>query len=73
MRGHQQQQQQQGLQLLDNEIEFNEQLIEEREKEIQGSEQGITELNEIFKDLATIVMEQGSQIGRSFMGHANNR
>jgi t-SNARE complex subunit (syntaxin) len=65
--GHQhlqQLQQQQGIQLLDNaEIEFNEQLIEEREQEIQGIEQGITELNEIFKDLATIVVEQGSQLG----------
>jgi t-SNARE complex subunit (syntaxin) len=62
----QQVQQQQGIQLLDNsEIEFNEQLIEEREQEIQGIEQGITELNEIFKDLATIVVEQGSQLGIS--------
>jgi syntaxin 7 len=61
---HQQEQQQQRLHLLDNsEIEFNEQLIEEREHEIQGIEQGITELNEIFKDLATIVTEQGSMLG----------
>jgi syntaxin 7 len=60
----QQQQQQQRLHLLDNsEIEFNEQLIEEREQEIQGIEQGITELNEIFKDLATIVTEQGTMLG----------
>ena len=61
---HQQEQEQQRLHLLDNsEIEFNEQLIEEREHEIQGIEQGITELNEIFKDLATIVTEQGSMLG----------
>jgi syntaxin 7 len=62
---HQQlQEQQQGIQLLDNaEIEFNEQLIEEREQEIQGIEQGILELNEIFRDLATIVVEQGSALG----------
>ena len=59
-----QEQQQQRLHLLNNsEIEFNEQLIEEREQEIQGIEQGITELNEIFKDLATIVTEQGSMLG----------
>jgi syntaxin 7 len=59
-----QQQQQRRLHLLDNsEIEYNEQLIEEREHEIQGIEQGITELNEIFKDLATIVTEQGSMLG----------
>jgi t-SNARE complex subunit (syntaxin) len=57
-------QQQQGIQLLDNsEIEFNEQLIEEREVEIQGIQEGIMELNEIFRDLATIVVEQGSAIG----------
>ena len=60
----QSQQQQQGLQLLDNaEMEFNEQLIEERELEIQGIEQGILELNEIFRDLGTIVTEQGTQLG----------
>jgi syntaxin 7 len=60
----QQTQQQQRLHLLDNsDIEFNEQLIEEREQEIQGIEQGITELNEIFKDLATIVTEQGTMLG----------
>ena len=57
--------QQQRMQLLDNsEITFNEQLIEERETEIQGIEHGIQELNEIFRDLATIVVEQGTLIGR---------
>jgi len=60
----QQQQQRQELQVLDNsEIEFNEQLIAEREEEIQGIEQGILELNEIFRDLGTIVTEQGSLLG----------
>ncbi|ORX86943.1 t-SNARE [Basidiobolus meristosporus CBS 931.73] len=53
---------QQRLQLesLDNEIEFNENLIAERETEIREIEQGITELNEIFRDLGTIVNEQQS-------------
>jgi len=60
----QQQQQQQSSQLLhDSEVEFNEQLIAEREEEIQGIEQGILELNEIFRDLGTIVTQQGSLIG----------
>ena len=71
----QQQQGQQGIQLLDNaEIEFNEQLIEEREQEIQGIEQGIIELNEIFRDLGSIVTEQGSLIGLSplFVGSNTN-
>jgi hypothetical protein len=56
--------QQERMQLMDNsEMVFNDQLIEERETEIQGIEQGILELNEIFRDLATIVTEQGTLIG----------
>src|SRR5579862_5803073 len=59
-----QEQQQQRIHLLDDsEIAFNEQMIEEREQEIQGIEQGILELNEIFRDLGTIVTEQGAKIG----------
>jgi len=57
-------QDQQRVHLLDNsEIAFNEQLIEERETEIQGIEQGIVELNEIFRDLGNIVTEQGYLLG----------
>ena len=59
--------QHQEIQLLSNsEVAFNEQLIEEREQEIQGIEQGIVELNEIFRDLGTIVTEQGSLLGLPF-------
>ena len=50
------------IQALDNEIEYNEVLITEREGEIQGIEQGITELNEIFRDLGMLVNEQESGI-----------
>lgn len=50
------------LQALDNEIEYNEVMITEREGEIQGIEQGITELNEIFRDLGMLVNEQESGI-----------
>jgi hypothetical protein len=50
------------LQALDNEIEYNEALITEREGEIQEIEHGITELNEIFRDLGTLVNEQESGI-----------
>jgi syntaxin 7 len=50
------------IEALDNEIEFNETLISEREGEIQGIEQGITELNEIFRDLGMLVNEQESGI-----------
>ncbi|KAK1320104.1 Syntaxin-23 [Acorus calamus] len=45
--------------LLDNEIVFNEAIIEEREQGIQEIEQQIGEVNEIFKDLAVLVHEQG--------------
>lgn len=52
--------------LPDSEIEFREQLIQEREGEIEQIEQGITELNQIFKDLAVMVNEQGSLIGKIY-------
>ncbi|CEP10506.1 hypothetical protein [Parasitella parasitica] len=58
------------IEALDNEIEYNETLISEREGEIQGIEQGITELNEIFRDLGMLVNEQESGI-REYI-RANN-
>ena len=51
--------------LLDNEISFNEAIIEEREQGIQEVQQQIGEVNEIFKDLAVLVHEQGTMIGKS--------
>ncbi|KAJ2018023.1 hypothetical protein GGI06_002786, partial [Coemansia sp. S85] len=48
------------LGVLDNDVEYNEALINERESEINDIEQGIVELNEIFRDLGTIVTEQQS-------------
>ncbi|KAI8144845.1 t-SNARE [Fennellomyces sp. T-0311] len=59
------------IQALDNEIEYNEVLITEREGEIQGIEQGITELNEIFRDLGMLVNEQESGI-QSIYGNVLN-
>ncbi|KAI8100145.1 t-SNARE [Halteromyces radiatus] len=59
------------LQALDNEIEYNEVLITEREGEIQGIEQGISELNEIFRDLGMLVNEQDSGI-QSIYGNVIN-
>ncbi|OIV94444.1 hypothetical protein TanjilG_25506 [Lupinus angustifolius] len=47
---------------LDNEIAFNEAIIEEREQGIQEIHQQIGEVNEIFKDLAVLVHEQGTMI-----------
>ncbi|KAI4303332.1 hypothetical protein MLD38_038977 [Melastoma candidum] len=48
--------------LLDNEISFNEAIIEEREQGIQEIQNQIGEVNEIFKDLAVLVNEQGTMI-----------
>jgi t-SNARE complex subunit (syntaxin) len=45
------------------ELEFQETLIAEREAEIREIESGIHELNDIFRDLGTIVQEQGGLIG----------
>ncbi|PKI45359.1 hypothetical protein CRG98_034163, partial [Punica granatum] len=47
---------------LENEIAFNEAIIEEREEGIREIQQQIGEVNEIFKDLAVLVHEQGAMI-----------
>ncbi|KAF8092242.1 hypothetical protein N665_0420s0009 [Sinapis alba] len=48
--------------LLENEISFNEAVIEEREQGILEVQQQIGEVNEIFKDLAVLVHDQGAMI-----------
>jgi len=59
----QQQQQQQQAALADQgEVEFQEGLIVEREQEIRGIERGITELNDIFRDLGMMITEQGEHL-----------
>jgi t-SNARE complex subunit (syntaxin) len=40
-------------------VDFQDSLIVEREAEIRNIEQGVTELNELFRDVAHIVNEQG--------------
>jgi hypothetical protein len=45
------------------ELEFQETLIAEREAEIREIESGIHELNDIFRDLGTIVEQQGGLVG----------
>lgn len=47
---------------LENEVVFNEAIIEEREQGIREIQQQIGEVNEIFKDLAVLVHEQGVMI-----------
>ncbi|XP_047321628.1 syntaxin-22-like [Impatiens glandulifera] len=48
--------------LLDNEIAFNEAIVEERDQGIHEIQQQIGEVNEIFKDLAVLVHDQGVMI-----------
>ena len=50
-------------QLSPQELAFQESLIQEREAEIQEIETGIHELHEIFRDLGTLVQEQGGMLG----------
>jgi len=55
-----QQQTQEHLRLASqDEVDFQDSLIVEREAEIRNIEQGVTELNELFRDVAHIVNEQG--------------
>ncbi|KAK7205576.1 t-SNARE [Myxozyma melibiosi] len=62
-RQQQRMQEQQTMDVISQEeIDFQNSLIAEREIEIQGIEQGISELNEIFRDLGTMVTEQGVMI-----------
>ncbi|KAJ6841030.1 syntaxin-22-like [Iris pallida] len=48
--------------LLDNEIVFNEAIIEEREQGIQEIQNQIGEVNEMFRDIAVLVHDQGTMI-----------
>jgi hypothetical protein len=50
-------------QLSPHELAYQESLIQEREAEIQEIETGMHELAEIFRDLGTLVGEQGQMIG----------
>ncbi|KAH7286055.1 hypothetical protein KP509_33G056700 [Ceratopteris richardii] len=56
------QQRRQELIQLENEVVFNEAIIEERDQGIKDIQQQIGEVNEIFKDLAHMVREQGIMI-----------
>lgn len=58
-----QQQQQEQLRLADqSEVDFQESLIVEREAEIRNIEQSVGELNELFRDVAHMVHDQGGQL-----------
>ncbi|KAI4150693.1 MAG: hypothetical protein LQ340_003947, partial [Diploschistes diacapsis] len=58
-----QQQQQEQVRLANqDEVNFQESLIVERESEIRNIEQSVGELNELFRDVAHIVREQGENL-----------
>lgn len=58
-----QQQEQEQLRLADqSEVDFQESLIVERESEIRNIEQSVGELNELFRDVAHMVHEQGQSL-----------
>ncbi|KAH7320239.1 t-SNARE [Stachybotrys elegans] len=46
-----------------DEVDFQEALIIEREEEIRNIEQGVGDLNVLFRQVAQIVTEQGEQLG----------
>ncbi|EPX75082.1 SNARE Pep12 [Schizosaccharomyces octosporus yFS286] len=48
--------------LSNSQLEYQQRLINERQGEIDNITQGIGELNEIFRDLSTIVNEQGELV-----------
>lgn len=59
----QQQHQEQEIRLASqDEVDFQDSLIVERESEIRNIEQSVGELNELFRDVAHIVHEQGEQL-----------
>lgn len=45
-----------------DDVDFQEQLIIERESEIRNIEQSVGELNELFRDVAHMVHEQGGML-----------
>jgi t-SNARE complex subunit (syntaxin) len=58
-----QQQEQEQLRVANqDEVDFQESLIIERESEIRNIEQNVGELNELFRDVAHMVHEQGAQL-----------
>jgi len=47
---------------MDNMIQFNENLIAERDEDVRQIEQDVLEINEIFRDLSVMVSDQGDKI-----------
>ena len=51
-------------------IQYNENLIAERDEEVRSIEQDVLEINDIFKDLAVMVNDQGKKLGARCLGAA---
>ena len=51
------------LQTIDHQVQLNEAIIQEREQELVVLEQSIVQVNEIFRDLGTLVNEQQFLLG----------
>merc|ERR1711869_1080 len=57
-----QQRQEQQQAMLENEMEYRQAVIEERDEGIEAIQNSIGEVNEIFQDLAVLIDQQGGQI-----------
>lgn len=51
-------------QILKDKVEFNEGIIQERSEEIEQIYKDVIDINEIFKDLNKLVLEQGEPISQ---------
>lgn len=60
-------------QLSPHELAYQESLIQEREQDIREIETGIHELSEIFRDLGTLVEQQGGMLGTYYVVHSAPR
>ena len=49
---------------MQNQLQFNEGIIAERERDMAEIQKSVTEVNEIFKDVARIVHEQQEDIDK---------
>jgi len=47
---------------MDNQIDYSSSIIADRDESIKNIEETMTEVNEIYRDLSTLVVEQGSQL-----------
>jgi len=54
---------------MDNMVQYNENLIAERHNDVQQIEKDVLEINDIFRDLAVMIDDQGEKIGMSHCTH----